>query len=87
MPVEYLSDPMYTEPSPEVLAKVMAEKVDRRVFRVALKKKSISGQRSTGNVANILPTRRNVTRQANFGDIVLVCRHTFVSLFFDIDVP
>jgi hypothetical protein len=30
---------MYAEPSPEVLAKVRAEKVDRRVFRVALKKK------------------------------------------------
>ncbi len=30
---------MYAEPSSEVLAKVMAEKVDRRVFRAALKKK------------------------------------------------
>jgi hypothetical protein len=39
VPVEYQSDEMYAEPSPEVLAKVMAEKVDRRVFRAALKKK------------------------------------------------
>ena len=37
VPVECQSDPMYAEPSPEVLAKVRAEKVDRRVFRVALK--------------------------------------------------
>ncbi len=39
VPVECQSDPMYAKPSPEVLAKVRAEKVDRRVFRVALKKK------------------------------------------------
>ncbi len=39
VPIEYHSDPMYVEPSPEVLAKVMAEKVDRRVFRAAMKKK------------------------------------------------
>ncbi len=39
VPVECQSDPMYTEPSPEVLAEVRAEKVDRRVIRVALKKK------------------------------------------------
>ena len=39
VPVEFHSDEMYAEPSSEVLAKVMAEKVDRRVFRAALKKK------------------------------------------------
>ena len=39
VPVECQSDPMYAEPSPEVLAKVRAEKVDRRVFGAALKKK------------------------------------------------
>ena len=39
VPVEFQSDPMYAEPSPEVLAKVKAEKVDRKVFRVTLKKK------------------------------------------------
>jgi hypothetical protein len=39
VPVEFHSDDMYAEPSSEVLAKVMAEKVDRRVFRAALKKK------------------------------------------------
>ena len=39
VPVEYHSDEMYAEPSLEVLVKVMAEKVDRRVFRAALKKK------------------------------------------------
>ena len=30
---------MYAEPSPEVLAKVKAEKVDRKEFRATLKKK------------------------------------------------
>ena len=39
VPVEFHSDEMYTEPSSEVLAKAMAKKVDRRVFRAALKKK------------------------------------------------
>jgi hypothetical protein len=40
VPVKYHSDKMYAEASPEVLAKVMAKKVDRRVFRAALKKKT-----------------------------------------------
>ncbi len=31
---------MYAKPSPEVLAKVKAEKLDRRVFREELKKKN-----------------------------------------------
>ena len=39
VPVEFQLDPMYAEPSPEVLAKVKAEKVDRKVFRATLKKK------------------------------------------------
>ena len=39
VPVEFQSDPMYAEPSPEVLAKVKAEKVDRKEFRATLKKK------------------------------------------------
>ncbi len=39
VPVEDQSDPMYAEPSPEVLAKVMAEKMDRKEFRATQKKK------------------------------------------------
>jgi hypothetical protein len=39
VPIEYQSDPMYAEPSPEVLAKVMAKKVDRKEFRGTLKMK------------------------------------------------
>jgi hypothetical protein len=39
VPVECQSDPMYTKPSPEVLAKVKAKKLDRKVFREELKKK------------------------------------------------
>lgn len=39
VPVECQSDPMYAKPSPEVLAKVKAEKLDRKVFREELKKK------------------------------------------------
>jgi hypothetical protein len=39
VPVEFQSDPMYAKPSPEVLAKVKAEKVDRKKFRATLKKK------------------------------------------------
>ena len=37
--VEFQSDPMYAEPSPEQMAKVKAEKVDRKEFRAMLKKK------------------------------------------------
>ncbi len=32
-PVEFQLDSMYAKPSPEVLAKVKAEKVDRKGFR------------------------------------------------------
>jgi hypothetical protein len=39
VPVEYQSDTMYAEPSPEQMAKVKAEKVDRKEFRATLKKK------------------------------------------------
>ena len=39
VPVEYQSDPMYAEPSPEQMAKVKSEKVDRKEFRATLKKK------------------------------------------------
>ena len=39
VPVEYQSDPMYAEPSPEQMAKVKAEKVDQKEFRAMLKKK------------------------------------------------
>ncbi len=39
VPVEFQSDPMYAEPSPEQMAKVKAEKVGRREFRATLKKK------------------------------------------------
>ena len=39
VPVEFQSDSMYAEPSLEVLAKVKAEKVDRKEFQVTLKKK------------------------------------------------
>ena len=39
VPVEYQPDPLYAEPSPEVLAKVMAKKVDRKEFRVTMKRK------------------------------------------------
>ena len=39
VPVQFQSDPMYAEPSPEMLAKVKAEKVDRKEFRATLKKK------------------------------------------------
>jgi hypothetical protein len=42
VPVEFHSDLMYAEPSPEVLAKVKAEKVDRKEFWVTLKKKMFS---------------------------------------------
>ncbi len=35
----YKSDPMYAEPNPEQMAKVKAEKVDRKEFRATLKKK------------------------------------------------
>ena len=37
--VEVQSDPIYAEPSPEQMAKVKAEKVDRKEFRATLKKK------------------------------------------------
>jgi hypothetical protein len=36
---EYQSDTVYAEPSPEQMAKVKAEKVDRKEFRAMLKKK------------------------------------------------
>jgi hypothetical protein len=39
VPVEFQSDPMYAEPSPGQMAKVKAEKVDRKEFRATLKKK------------------------------------------------
>ena len=39
VPIEYQSDPMYAEPSPEQMAKVKSEKVDRKEFRATLKKK------------------------------------------------
>ena len=39
VPVEFQTDPMYAKPSPEVLAKVKAEKVDRKEFQATLKKK------------------------------------------------
>ncbi len=39
VPVEFQSDPMYAMPSPEVLAKVKAEMVDRKEFRATLKMK------------------------------------------------
>jgi hypothetical protein len=39
IPVEFQSDPMYAKPSPEVLVKVKAEKVDRKEFWATLKKK------------------------------------------------
>jgi hypothetical protein len=39
VPVECQSDLMYAKPSPEVLAKVKAEKLDGKVFREELKKK------------------------------------------------
>ncbi len=39
VPVEFQLDPMYAEPSPEVLAKVKAEKMDRKEFWATLKKK------------------------------------------------
>ena len=39
VPVEFQSDPMYAEPSPEVLAKVKAEKVDRKEFGATTKRK------------------------------------------------
>jgi hypothetical protein len=39
IPVEFQLDPMYAEPSPEVLAKVKAEKADRKEFWATLKKK------------------------------------------------
>jgi hypothetical protein len=39
VPVEFQSDPMYAEPSPEQMAKVKAEKVDQKEFRATLKKK------------------------------------------------
>ncbi len=39
VPVEFHLDPMYAKPSPEVLAKVKAEKLDRKEFWATLKKK------------------------------------------------
>ena len=39
VPIEFQSDPMYAEPSPEQMAKVKAEKVDQKGFRATLKKK------------------------------------------------
>jgi hypothetical protein len=43
VPVEFQLDPMYAEPSQEVLAKVKAEKMDRKEFRATLKKKKYEG--------------------------------------------
>ena len=37
---------MYAKPSPEVLAKVKAEKLDRRVFREELKKKKYGDKKN-----------------------------------------
>ncbi len=39
VPVEYQSDLIYAEPSPEQMAKAKAEKVDQKEFRAMLKKK------------------------------------------------
>jgi hypothetical protein len=39
VPVEYPSDSMHAEPNLEVLAKVMAEMVDRKEFRATMKRK------------------------------------------------
>jgi hypothetical protein len=52
VPVEYQLDPIYAEPSPEVLAKVKAEKVDRMEFRATLKKKKYD--RKKANLENVV---------------------------------
>ncbi len=41
-PIQYHSDKLYAQPSPEVMAKVKTEKVDRKEFRAKLTKKKYS---------------------------------------------
>jgi len=42
VPIQYHSDKLYAQPSPEVMAKVKMEKVDRKEFRAKLTKKKYS---------------------------------------------
>ena len=42
VPIHYHSDKLYAQPSPEVMAKVKTEKVDRKEFRAKLTKKKYS---------------------------------------------
>jgi len=44
VPVEFHSDELYAEPSPEVWLKVKAEKTDRSEFRANLKAKIYAGK-------------------------------------------
>ncbi len=63
VPVEYQSDPLYTEPSPEVLAKVMAEKVDRKEVRVTLWRISMIGLRSSLKMWRLVMMMARLTGQ------------------------
>ena len=44
VPVEFHSDELYAEPSPEVWSKVKVEKMDRSEFRANLKAKKYAGK-------------------------------------------
>ncbi len=61
IPVKYHTDKLYAEPSPEVMAKVKSEKVDRKEFRAKLKKKKYGTTKDTLEAmafGNILRCRR-----------------------------
>ena len=51
IPIEYLSDLMYAEPSEEVWSEVKVEKTERLEFRVNLKAKKYAGKEQIESVA------------------------------------
>jgi len=51
VPVEFHSDELYAEPSPEVWSKVKVEKTDRSEFRANLKAKKYAGKEQVESMA------------------------------------
>ena len=51
VPVEFHSDELYAEPSPEVWSKVKVEKTDRSEFRANLKAKKYAGKEQVESTA------------------------------------
>ena len=51
VPVEFHSDELYAEPSPEVWSKVKVEKMDKSEFRANLKAKKYAGKERVESTA------------------------------------